>query len=171
MNKKVAVRARWYGSVPQRDGEPLPKNQWARAGRKRKWTVRWYAPDGKKPRQTFETRAEAESFAREKMAEFEVRGPQARHRPKRVTLRTFAREFNALRTGPRGQRLSVRALHEYQAVLERFCTFVGPDAPLESLTLVDATRYIAHLRNTPSRRGMDLSVASINKHKRSLKVV
>ena len=82
MNKRVTVSARWYGSVPHRNGESLPKNQWARSGRKRKWTVRWYAPDGKRPRQTFDTRTEAEAFAREKAAEFESRGPQAWYRPR-----------------------------------------------------------------------------------------
>ena len=65
MNRKVSISCRWYGPIPHRNGKPLPKNQWARAGRKRRWTVRWFAPDGSRPRQTFESKADAEAYARE----------------------------------------------------------------------------------------------------------
>lgn len=169
MNKKVTVSPRWYGPVPTRNGEPLPGNQWARAGRKRKWTVRWYAPDGTRPRQTFDTKDEAETFAREKVAEFEQRGLQARVRPRRVTIGYFMDELVALRTGPRGQRMSIGTLREYRSILTRFSKFVGRDTPLDSITMADATRYIAALRADLSRRGKPLSLSTINKHKRNLK--
>ena len=169
MNKKVTVSARWYGAVPHRNCAPLPKNQWARAGRKRKWTVRWHAPDGKRPRQTFDTKEDAEAFAREKVAEFESCGSSARLRPQRKRLGEFLAELLELRTGPRGQRLSIASVREYRTIVGRFAAFIGADTPLDRLTIADAMRYLAALRSTPSNRGRPLSLSSINKHKQTLK--
>lgn len=169
MNKKVTVSARWYGAIPHRNCAPLPKNQWARAGRKRKWTVRWYAPDGTRPRQTFNTKEDAEAFAREKVAEFETCGSSARLRPVRKTLGEFLAELLELRIGPRGQRLSIASLREYRTIMTRFAAFVGPDTPLDQLTMAHAMRYLASLRSRPSSRGRPLSLSSINKHKQTLK--
>ncbi len=169
MNKKVTVSARWSGAVPHRDGAPLPKNQWARAGRKRKWAVRWYAPDGKRPRQTFDTKEEAEAFAREKVAEFESCGSSARLRPQRKTLGEFLPELLELRTGPRGQRLSIASVREYRTIVGRFVAFVGADTRLDQLTVAHAMRYVAALRSKPSHRGRPLSLSSINRHKQTLK--
>ncbi|UCC31427.1 MAG: phage integrase SAM-like domain-containing protein [Phycisphaerales bacterium] len=169
MNKKVTVTPRWYGPVPTRGGKPLPKNQWARAGRKRKWTVRWYAPDGSRPRETFDTKEEAEEFARTKTSEFESRGMQARIRPKKVALEDFTVELRLQRIGPSGRRLSVGSSKSYQEVLTRFGKFVGLRTPLENITMADGVRYIASLRDGPSRRGRQMSTATINKHERTLK--
>lgn len=102
MNKQVLVSVRWYGAVPERNEKPLPRNQWARAGRKRKWVVRWRAPDGTRPQETFDTERDAKAFQRSKVEEFESQGPTARIQPKRVTLSEFATEFEKLRTGPDG---------------------------------------------------------------------
>lgn len=89
MNKEVCVSPRWYGAVPHKNSKPLPRNQWARAGRKRKWTVRWYSLDGKRPQETFDTKEAAEAFARSKTAEFESHGLQARMRPMQQTFSGF----------------------------------------------------------------------------------
>ena len=86
MNRKVSVTPRWYGAVPTRNGKPLPRNQWTRAGRKRKWVARWFAPDGSRPQQTFDTKEAADEFAETKVVEFGTRGPQARKRPQRITV-------------------------------------------------------------------------------------
>ncbi|UCC31252.1 MAG: site-specific integrase [Phycisphaerales bacterium] len=169
MNKKVAVSARWYGRVPTRNGKPLPSNQWARAGRKRRWSVRWYSPDGTRPREMFDTRDQAEEFAREKTAEFESLGVQARVRPEAKTLGEFVDELLALRIGPRGQRLSVGAAREYRTVLKRFAEFVGRDLPLLRVTMADGIRYLAAIRSTLSRHNKPLSPFSVNKHKSVLK--
>lgn len=169
MNKKVSVTPRWYGPVPTRNGNPLPKNQWARNGRKRKWTVRWYSPDGKRPRQIFGTKDDAEGFARERTAEFESYGVQARIRPESKTLGEFVDEVLALRIGPRGQRLSIGTLREYRTILNRFAPFVGRNVPLDQITIVDATRYLASLREKKSDDAKTLSTCSVNKHKRVLK--
>ena len=86
MNKKITTTPRWYGSEPIRNGKPLPKNQWARAGRRRKWIVRWYDPSGKRPQETFDTKEEADHFADIKTNEFRQQGPSARLRPRRITI-------------------------------------------------------------------------------------
>lgn len=169
MNKKVAIVPRWYGSIPSRNGRPLPKNQWARAGRRRKWTVRWYAPNGSRPRQTFDTKEKAEAFARKKIAEFETRGPSVRCRPAQVTFGDFVDELLVLRTGARGRRISIGALREYRTVLTRFRDFIGRDMLLDQVTQANATKYVATLRSHPSRRGKPLSASSVNKHKQYLK--
>ncbi len=141
MNEKVAIVPRWYGSIPSRNGRPLPKNQWARAGRVRKWCVRWYAPDGSRPRQTFDTKEVAEEVARQRAIEFEKYGVQARIRPQRITLGEFVDEVLVLRTGSNGERLSIG----------------------------NATRYLARIQSEPSARNKPLSLSSTNKHKRILK--
>ncbi len=169
MNMKISVRPRWFGPVPSRNGRPLPRSQWGRGGRRRKWSVRWFAPDGTRPRKTFESKEEAELFARNLNARSESSGPQQRVRPKRITLGAFADEFPTLGIGPRGERLAPRSVDEYRAVLNRFAAFVGRTTSLESITIADATRYLAHLRSRPSRRKKLLSTASVNKHKRNLK--
>ncbi len=170
MNLKVSVKPRWSGPVPMsRKGEPLPENQWARAGRKRKWCVRWYAPDGSRPRQTFDTREYADTFARARVAEFEARGGLARVQPKRRLCGAFVDEVLELRTGPKGQRLSIGALREYRTILNRFADFIGRDVPLDRIGMSDATRYLSHIQEHPSKRKKALSVSSVNKHKRVLK--
>ena len=169
MNLKVSVTPRWYGAVPTRNRKELPSNQWARAGRKRKWTVRWYAPDGSRPRQTFDTKELAEAFVRDKVAEFEAGGTLARVQPKRRALGVFVDEVLKLRTGPKGQRLSASTLREYRTILNRFSAFVGADVALDRLSMSDATHYLAHIQETPSARKKSLSVSSVNKHKRVLK--
>jgi integrase len=162
MNKKVATSARWYGPVPTRNGKPLPQNQWARAGRRRKWIVRWYAPDGTRPQETFKTKAEADDFASTKANEFRQQGSSARLRPKRIMLGEFVDELLVLRIDRRGKRLSIGTLQEYRTILKRFRDHAGASALLEAVTIADATRYLAGLREA-------LSTASINKHKRILK--
>ncbi len=169
MNKKVTTSARWYGPVPTRNGRPLPKNQWARAGRRRKWIVRWYDQSGKRPQETFDTKEEADEFVRHKTAEFETRGLTARIRHRRISIRGFVDEVVELRTGPRGQRMSIGTLREYKFILTRFAAFVGDATPLDAITMADAARYLAMLRKTDSRRGRPLSVSSVNKHKRNIK--
>ncbi|MCP4251019.1 MAG: site-specific integrase [bacterium] len=171
MTKTVTVKPRWYGPVPtDKDGNPLPSNRWIRAGRTRKWAVRWFAPDGSRPRKTFDAKADANAFARHCVAEFESRGALARVRPRRVTLGDFVAELVKLRTGPRGQRMSIKTLREYRCILERFSVFVGPETPLEAVAMSDATRYLAGLRNSKSKRTKRrLSPESVNKHKRNLK--
>lgn len=166
MNKKVDIRARWYGDVPTRNGKPLPKNQWARAGRRRKWTVRWYAPGGTRPRETFDSLAEAEQFARTKAAEFETRGPQARIRPADVTLGDYRDEFKRLRLGPRGQRLSIGTLKAYTPALDRFTAFVGDAVKLTDVSPADIARFVADLQASQV-----FAAATTNKYKRSLKAV
>ena len=127
MNTKVSVTSRWWGPVPQRNGKPLPKNHWARAGRKRKWVVRWFAPDviGKVVRRsrTFRTRSEAELFQAKKQAEFDL-SPQARRIARLITISEFTAEFELLRTGPRGQRLKASSLRVACQSLERFARFI-----------------------------------------------
>ncbi len=171
MNLRIKIWRRWYGEVPTKNGKPLPKTQWVRAGRRRKWSVRWYSPDGTRPRKTFDTQEEAEEYARKLNSESESKGPQARTRPRKVALGAFADEFPKLGVGPRGERLALRSVHEYRAVLDRFAKFIGRRTLLEQVTSADAQRYLAHLRETPSRRKKPLSTASLNKHKRSLKAV
>ncbi|UCE58282.1 MAG: site-specific integrase [Phycisphaerales bacterium] len=131
--------------------------------------MRWYAPDGTRPRQSFDTREEAEDFARGKVAEFEDRGLHVRVQPKRIALGDFVDEVLRLRTGPRGQRLSIMTTREYRTVLERFVESAGRDTPLDCITMADATRYIAGIQATPSARDKPLSTSSVNKHKRVLK--
>lgn len=170
MNKKVTVRPRWSGPVPTKNDKPLPVNQWTRAGRKRKWTVRWYAPDGTRPRQTFDTKDEAETFARQKTAEFEHQGPQARVRPKDVSLGDFVDEFVRLRAGPSGRRLSDGTMLAMKPALTRFCETVGAGTLLGDVTRADVARFIAALRNNGSNpRGGVLSPATVNKTITSLK--
>lgn len=70
-SQKVSVTPRWSGPVPPRkDGRPLPTNQWARAGRKRVWLVRWFDLDGGRPGKTFRSREEADALALTKSIEF-----------------------------------------------------------------------------------------------------
>ena len=135
MNKRVSVSPRWYGPVPCKNGKPLPKNQWARHGRKRTWIVRWYAPNGTRPQETFQTKGEAEDAARAKIVEFASGGVQARVRPKSQTFVGFVDELLTLRMGPNGQRLSIKTLREYKTILRRFSAFVGHDRLLERITI------------------------------------
>ena len=171
MNLRIAIKPRWFGQIPTKGGEPVPRNQWARAGRRRRWSVRWFAPNGTRHRKTFTAESDARMFARKLTADGESRGPQARIRPKRISLGAFADELKTLGVGPRGEKLAPRSVHEYNAVLDRFVEFVGRRVLLEEATLGDVQRYLAHLRETPSRRNKPLSTASLNKHKRSLKAV
>lgn len=169
MNLKVTVSPRWYGPIPTRNGKNLPANQWARAGRKRKWAVRWYAPDGSRPRRTLATKEQAEAFARDRVAEFEARGSQSRIQPAKVTLGEFVDELERTRTGPRGQHMSIGTLREYKHILNRFANFVGRAVPLACVTMADATRYLADLRSPDLKTKRLLSVSTVNKHKANLK--
>ncbi len=170
MNLKVSVKPRWSGPVPiGRNGKPLPKNQWARAGRKRKWCVRWFAPDGSRPRKTFNTKESAEAFAREKVQLFESRGSLARVQPKRLTIGAFVKELLELRTGPTGRRWSAGSLAEYRTVLHRFAGFIGEDVPLDRVAPSDGLRYVASLRSPSDPDAKPLCSSTINKHKRHLK--
>lgn len=164
MNKQVSVTVRWYGDIPERNGKQLPKNRWARAGRKRKWLVRWRAPDGTRPGTTFDTERDAMAFQRSKVAEFESQGPLSRIQPKRVTLGEFAAEFEQLQQGPKGKRLAIRTLDIYLDTLKRFRAHVGDSTPLEAITRANVVRFFAHLQN-----GDDLSGHTVNKIKRTLK--
>lgn len=167
MNRKVTVTPRWYGAVPTRHGVPLRKNQWARNGRKRKWVVRWYAPDGTRPQHTFGTKEEAEGYAATQTAEFEQHGPQARIRPKDVTLGQFVEELDRLRIGPDGTLIGRRTWMEYSAALTRFHNAVGADILLSDITKADAVRFVADLRsgehNARGKKKGKLAIATINK--------
>ena len=171
-SKKVSVSPRWSGPIPTRkDGTPLPKNQWGRAGRKRAWLVRWFDLDGKRPCKTFRSREEADAFALAKTVEFEEHGPTARVQIQHRTLAQYADEFEQMRTGPRGQRLAARTARDYLTVFREFAAGVGESTLLESITPADVTRHIAALRARKSRFGKGLSAHSINKHKRCLQTV
>lgn len=74
------------------------------------------------------------AFQRSKVEEFESQGPTARLKPKRVTLGEFAGEFERLRTGPTGKRLSVGTLSDYVRALTKLRKSIGDDTPLESIT-------------------------------------
>ena len=169
MNRKVSVTPRWYGSVPTREGRPLPRNRWTRAGRKRKWIVRWYAPDGSRPQQTFDMKDAADEFAETKVVEFGTRGPQARAKPRATTVGEFVDEVLTLRIGAKGRRLTIGALRECRTILRRFAEFVGAHRQLDSIAQVDMTRYVAALRDVPSTRGKPLSESSVRKHQATLK--
>lgn len=169
MNKKVTIVPRWYGDIPIRDGKELPVNQWTRAGRKRKWTVRWYSPDGKRPRQTFHSKEEAEGFVRIKTTEFETMGVQARIQPKKITLGEYVDEVIELRTGPTGKRLSINSLREYKTILTLFKSVIGNDVLLDQITIADAARYVKTLHAENPKKKKCYSPATINKHKRTLK--
>lgn len=169
MNKRLSVSSRWYGAVPERNGKPVPKNLWARNGRKRKWIVRWYSPTGARPQETFTTKELADEFAERKQAEFNTHGPQSRQRPRRKTLAGFVAELLDYRVGSNGKRLSIGALREYRTVMTRFRDFVGGDVPLDRIVMVDATRYLADLQNTTTRRRKLPSVSTVNKHKQTIK--
>jgi integrase len=84
-------------------------------------------------------------------------------------LGEFLAELLELRTGPRGQRLSIASIREYRTIVGRFVAFVGADTRLDQLTVAHAMRYVAALRSKPSHRGRPLSLSSINKHKQTLK--
>lgn len=170
MNRKITITPRWYGTVPTRNGKELPMNQWARAGRKRRWMVRWRTLDGKRPGKTFEAKGDAEDFARTMTAEFE-RNPQTRTKPKRIKIGQLKNELSSLRIGPSGQRLSKGSLDCYNEVMTSFIDFTGEHIQLESITPSTMTRYFAHLANKKSRRNKPLSTATINKHKRTLKAM
>ena len=104
------IKAKWYGAVPVKNDKPLPPNQWARHGRKRRWFIRWYSPDGKRPRRTFETKEEAEEFVARMTADVEKYGEHARIVPKRITLGEFIDEVIRNRTGPRGEEFRAEGL-------------------------------------------------------------
>jgi len=169
MNKKVTITPRWYGPVPTRNGNELPSNQWARAGRKRKWAVRWYSPDGSRPRKTFDRLDQAEDFVRTKTAEFETMGAQARMQPKKITLGEYVDEVINLRTGPTGKRLSINSLREYKTILTLFGSFMGNDVLLDQITFADAAQYVKTLHMVKPEKKRCYSPATINKHKRTLK--
>lgn len=169
LSEKITITPRWYGDIPTHNGTPRPKNQWVRYGRKRKWCVRWYSLDGKRPRKTFVSREEANVFAAKLTSEIDQQGPRARTIPRKMLLGAFVAEVLELRIGPGGKRLSIGTIREYRTILNRFTNFVGSEMPLERIAMADATRYVASLQRSESHRGMPFSVSSINKHKRVLK--
>lgn len=169
LSDKIAITPRWYGDIPTCNGQPRPMNQWARYGRKRRWCVRWYSPDGKRPRKTFGTKEEAETFVAKLTTKIDQHGPQARLTLERVTIGTFADEVIKLRIGPGGVRLSVGTICEYKTILNRFADYIGRDTHLDRITMAHATRYISSLKSPDQENGKSLSICSVNKHKRVLK--
>ena len=81
-----------------------------------------------------------------------------------MTLGEFAGEFKRLRTGPKGQRLSIRTLDIYVDALKRFRQHVGDSTPLEVISGAVVVRFFTHLRSNGG-----LSPATVNKVKRTLK--
>lgn len=153
MTTKITVSPKWYGPVPTRNGKPLPKNFWARAGRKRKWSVRWRAIDGTRPRRTFDIKEQAEAFAESLTAELNRDGPQASIQPKDITLADFVAEYKRLRTGPKGTRLSEATMLTARAPLDRLLAIVGRNVPLANVTKAHAVRFVAELRNGEHKAG------------------
>lgn len=106
------------------------------------------------------------AFQRSKVEEFESQGPTARLKPKRVTLGEFAGEFERLRTGPTGKRLSVGTLSDYVRALTKLRKSIGDDTPPGVYHGADVVRFFTHLRSAGG-----LAPATVNKVKRSLKAV
>ncbi len=60
--EKVGVYRKWLEPIPEKDGKPIPKSEWARK-RRHCWIVRWCGTDKKKYGKLFKTRKEAEKYA------------------------------------------------------------------------------------------------------------
>ncbi len=159
MTNMVGVYRRWLEPPPP----GLPKSQWPRK-RRYCWVVRWFDTSGKRRGTNVQTKAEAERMRSEKMAEFD-KVPTARRSAPRVTIGVFIDEFVKLRIGPRGERLRLTSLTECRSALARLADFIGRDTPLVEISSVEATRFVADLRESTWVRDPDrkLSPATANK--------
>jgi integrase len=155
--EKVGIYRRWLESVPQRNGESIPKSEWPKT-RRHSWTVRWFGTAGKRYSKDFTTKKPAEGFARNIQARVNER---KQDRPKRIALHDFSMEHNQVMKG----QVAYATLLEQMRALRLFEKFIGGSVMVHEIKPRDAEAFIA------SRLTVELATATINKDIRTLRRV
>jgi len=110
----------------------------------------------------FDSKDEAEAFAREKATSFD-KNEHARFEPRKITLGEFIVEYAAHRIGAKGG-LRYRSVETTVHALKRFADVIGNDRRLASIRKGDVNRLFRHLRDTTK-----LSPNTVAKILRSIK--
>jgi hypothetical protein len=93
--EKVGVYRKWLEPIPEKDGKPIPKSEWA-GKRRHCWIVRWCGTEKKKYGKIFKTRKEAEEYALDLQKQVNLGRAD---RPQRITLQEFRLEHEQVMKG------------------------------------------------------------------------
>ena len=153
--EKVGVYRKWLEPRPQADGIPIPKSMWPKC-RRHRCVVRWFGTDNSRYGKVFETRKEADKYARQLQVLVE-NGKQ--DKLQKITLHEFIVEHEKVMKSQVAQGTIV----DQMRALKFFEKFVGSNKLLAKITPRDAEAFIA------DRLAGELSIASANKDIRTLK--
>jgi hypothetical protein len=156
--EKVGIYRKYHGPIPtDRNGKPLPKDEWPRK-RAFRWAVRWFGSDGKRYSKSFKTRREAEKFAESRQSD--VRVCKADPLPT-ISLSNFAAEHRKVMRG----QVAHRTLSDQMRALIMFMAHVGRNLRLMEITPRQAESFIA------TRLASKVRISTVNKDIRTLKRV
>lgn len=154
--EKVGIYRKYHGKIPtDKSGQPLPKHEWPKK-RAFRWATRWFGSNGKRYSKSFNTRKEAERYAKEIQARA-VKGQS--DKPQRITLWAFRSEHERIMVG----QVAAKTLKEHTRALRLFAHHVGDNVPLFRISARHAESFVA------KRLTQGLAVGTVNKDIRTLK--
>jgi len=134
--EKVGVYRKWLEPVPKKNGNPIPKSEWAKR-RRHCWIVRWCSTNRKKYGKLSKTRKEADRYA----SELQNRVCLGKaDKPQKITLHEFRLEHEQIMKG----QVAYGTLQEHTRALKLFENFVGGSIVLSKIQPRNAEAFIAH---------------------------
>jgi integrase len=153
--EKIGIYRRWTEPAPNKSGVPIPKERWLKE-RRHVWEVRWFGATERRYSKNFNTRKEAEQYARQLQESINRGKPD---RPNKITLRDFTVEHKTLMQG----QVAYATLVDQMRALRLFENFIGGSTMLTSIHPRQAEAFVSN------RSSSDVSIATVNKDIRTLK--
>ena len=156
--EKVGIYRKYHGPIPtDRNGKPLPKDEWPRK-RAFRWAVRWFGSEGKRYSKSFKTRREAERYAESRQSD--VRNAKA-DPPPEIRFENFVSEHEKVMRG----QVASATLYDQMRALRMFMAHIGKNLRLMEITPRQAESFIA------VRLASKVRISTVNKDIRTLRRV